>query len=403
MTRNIPCPACDSKSLCLFYSLDNVPVQSVLLLASRPEALNIPLAAIRLYFCHGCGFIFNASYDPQKQDYSHRYEPTQFYSPVYREFSKSLASRLVQEFKLKNKTILEIGCGRGEFLETLCRIGKNQGLGFDPSFDDTHQNGNKSGRVTIIKDFYTEKYSDIQADMICCRMTLEHIHHPYEFLRVIRNAVNTRSRTVVFFQVPDVVRILRGLAFWDVYYEHCSYFSPGSLGRIFKRAGFEIADLRRGYQNQYILISALAEPVDTALLPQSVEEDPAQTERDVYRFQTNVSTRMDAWKILIGKANRDGKKIAIWGGGSKAVAFLTTLQLGAEIEAVVDVNPYKQGTFAAGTGHEIISPSKLTKMNPDLVIVMNPVYKEEISACLKEMAISPVLLTVEGSKEPIDG
>ena len=29
----------------------------------------------------------------------------------------------------------------------------------------------------------------------------------------------------MFFQVPDMSRVLRDLAFWDIYYEHCSYFT----------------------------------------------------------------------------------------------------------------------------------------------------------------------------------
>ena len=44
---------------------------------------------------------------------------------------------------------------------------------------------------------------------------------------------------MVFFELPDTERVLTEAAFWDIYYEHCSYFTPGSLARLFRRTGFE--------------------------------------------------------------------------------------------------------------------------------------------------------------------
>ena len=35
---------------------------------------------------------------------------------------------------LRGKDIIEIGCGKGEFLLLLCEMGNNRGTGFDPGF-----------------------------------------------------------------------------------------------------------------------------------------------------------------------------------------------------------------------------------------------------------------------------
>ena len=61
---------------------------------------------------------------------------------------------------------------------------------------------------------------------------------------------------VVFFQVPDMKRILQERAFWDVYYEHCSYFTAGSLDRLFTRAGFDVTEVWREYGGQALMIAA---------------------------------------------------------------------------------------------------------------------------------------------------
>ena len=54
---------------------------------------------------------------------------------------------------------------------------------------------------------------------------------------------------------------------------------------------------------------------------------------------------------------------------------------------MVDINPYKQGKFLPGTGHRVIAPEALPAHDPGLVIVMNPLYSEEVSRRLAELGI----------------
>ena len=98
--------------------------------------------------------------------------------------------------------------------------------------------------MRFINDLYSEKYTDIEADVIMCRHTLEHIGQTGEFIRMIRRAIGERKDMLVLFELPDVTRVLKENAFWDVYYEHCSYFSPGSLARLFRANNFDVARAR---------------------------------------------------------------------------------------------------------------------------------------------------------------
>src|SRR5258708_11439524 len=90
-------------------------------------------------------------------------------------------------------------------------------------------------------------------------MTLEHIAQPNRFLVSVRTVAD-RKDSVIFFQVPDVGRILKEGAFWDVYYEHCSYFSAMSLEHLFAGAGFAVQRTWTGYDGQYLMI--LASPAE---------------------------------------------------------------------------------------------------------------------------------------------
>ncbi len=95
--------------------------------------------------------------------------------------------------------------------------------------------GNSSEQdVRFVREFFTEQTNEVAPDLLCCKMTLEHIGQTNQFLASVR-AVANRKNSVIFFQVPDVERILKEGAFWDVYYEHCSYFSATSLKQVFTR------------------------------------------------------------------------------------------------------------------------------------------------------------------------
>ena len=106
----------------------------------------------------------------------------------------------------------------------LCELGNNSGVGFDPAYVEGRLQGEAVSRIEFILDFYTEKYVSYQADLYCCKMTLEHIEAPLEFMRTVRKAIGDNSESIVFFQIPNVLRILEDCAFEDIYYEHCSYF-----------------------------------------------------------------------------------------------------------------------------------------------------------------------------------
>jgi hypothetical protein len=82
----------------------------------------------------------------------------------------------------------------------------------------------------------------------------------------------------------------------------------------------------------------------------------------------------------------------VWGGGSKGVTFLNMLKAQHQIEYVVDLNPRKQGKYVAGTGQKIVPPEFLWEYRPDIVIVMNPIYENEIRQMLNELAIEPILM-----------
>ncbi len=385
------CQACGGRNLEPFYEVREIPVHSCLMVDSREKALAFPRGDLELVFCHDCGFIQNRLFDPERENYSPDYEETQAFSPRFRRFVDEICEEHGRKFSLAGRTALEIGCGKGEFLVRLCELTGCSGIGIDPGVRPERLSSPALERITFIRDFYGPEYAHLRADYVCCRHTLEHIQPVREFVELVRESIGSRQDVPVFFELPDAERVLEELAFWDIYYEHCSYFTAGSLARLFRACSFEIDALYKAYDGQYLMLEGRPASAPTRRRFE-IEDDIERTRGQVVRFREGIRDRLQGLRDDVARWRQAGKTVAVWGSGSKAVSYLTTLGLGEEIAAVVDINPHKWGKFLAGSGHEIVSPDRLTKIRPDIVVVMNPIYVEEIRADLAARDLSPRLV-----------
>lgn len=382
------CGACGAEGLRIVMEQQDVPINSCLLLPDRNTALGFPTGRIVLAFCPACGFLGNVAFDPTKIEYSARYEETQGYSARFREFEQALAARWVRSHALGGGRVVEIGCGKGTFLAAMCREGVAEAVGIDPSVAPERLEADEvTRRIRWEATFFDEGYGELDAHAVVCRHTLEHVPDVAEFLRTVRKAIGDRTSTVVLFEVPDTVRVLQEGAFWDVYHEHCSYFTPGSLARLFRANGFEVVDLWRGFEDQYLAIEAVPSNGGSSTSPHPVEEDPRQLAVAVARFVASRDEQVRHWRTRIRDVARDGRPTALWGAGSKAVAFLSALGPEPGVDVAVDINPHKAGMHLPGSGLPVIGPDALPAHDPGLVIAMNPVYVDEIGAALSRLGV----------------
>lgn len=389
------CPCCGQGDPVPVLTIEQVPANSCLMLDSAAEARAYPRGDIALVFCRSCAFLWNEAFDPQLTEYSDRYEPTQAYSPTFQKFHKDLGQRLVNELDLHGKTVVEVGCGQGEFLHLVCGLGGNRGIGFDPSLDARRSDvvDARAEHVELIGDFFApDSIVGMRADALLSKMTLEHIPAARNFAATVAQlARQSGTGFRLFMQIPESERIFTDCAFWDVYYEHCNYFTEASLSALFAQLGFRINAVKREYDGQYLAILAhfTGEPGPA---PSRAELDRLSAQ--VARFRAAFSEEIARWRGLVDARVAAGKRVVIWGSGSKGVSFLSALQNDPAIAAVVDINPHRQGKFMVGSGHPIVGPDALVALKPDSVIVMNPVYRAEIAEMLSARGLSPELLTL---------
>lgn len=387
--KHTHCPNCRHEDIEDFFVIPQAPVHSLVTIKDYEEAIAIPKKEISMAFCNHCGFIFNSSFDTSLDYYTQGYEDQQGFSPTFVKFITGVSQRFIDRYDIKGKEVIEIGCGKGDFINLVSELGDNKGIGIDPAWVPGRSAENP--RVRFIKEFYTEKHGELKADCIVCRHTLEHIHDTYGFMETIRKSISDNEKVVVFFEIPSIVRILKIQAFWDIFYEHSTYMSPGSLGRLFRDTGFEVLDMYLEYDDQYLFIEA--KPVESKSdkihpLEESVEELKELTRY----FVEQIKIQLDSWREKLEGFKAENKKVVIWGGGSKSVGFLTQFHDVGVIKHVVDINPHMSGNYIPGVGIQYVVPEFLAEYKPDVVIVMNSVYMDEIGKMLNGMGVDPLML-----------
>ncbi len=392
------CPVCNSGRFEPFIEIAHAPVFCNVQHATRDHAIAAPTAPITLGVCKGCELIANIAFDANRLEYAEGYENSLHVSGHFRQYAETLAGSLIDRYGIRNTDVIDIGCGRGDFLRLICSLGDNRGFGFDPSYqpsangDAGHAHDITNGPdVTIIAEPYGESLMTRPASLVCCRHVLEHIPNPLAFLRSIRKTVGQRGDTIIFFEVPNALWTIEQLGIWDILYEHCTYFTPRAIANVFLQAGFKPLRVETTYGEQFLTIES--SPATAGAAP--LEPAHADVMAAVSKFHIAYEQCVSTWKQRLNEMHAAGKRVVLWGAGTKGVMFLNTLGIShAMVPCAVDVNPKKHGRFIAGTGQEIVAPEALRQIDPDVVIVMNPLYVNEIKSTLANLQLSPSVVAM---------
>ncbi len=393
------CPVCDNSRIEVFYEVSQMPVHPNLLWPEREDALSVPKGDIRMAFCPTCGHIFNAAYNPDLIKYNDWYENSLHFSSRFQSNARADADRLVERYDLRKKDLIEIGSERSDFLELLCDLGENRGIGFYPGYPDDPGSSIARQRVTFVQNITTDQYTRYQADLICCRGLLERLYKPREFVGALRRDIGDRRDTIGFIEVSNAVDWLEKRLVWDLEYEAFSCFTPVSLEYLLTRGGFEIVE--RGSARDGKALTADVRP--------RVEDRPGLEEPDpgsldalralALAFKAHSDEISSRWKARFAEWKAAEKKAVIWGTGPRQNTFLNALKVEDTFLHVVDLDPRKRGLHVAGSGHRVVSPAALRSLRPDAVILMDEEYESEIRQLVTALDLAPEFLEVTTRQE----
>lgn len=341
---------CKRSDLNKIYHVENIPIFQNKVFPSQEEALKANTATVTLTQCLHCGFVFNKNFDTNLMNYDDNYQNEQNYSNYFIDYLHEILN-IIKEESTEHDLVLEVGCGKGYFLEMIDDAGLIV-TGFDPAYEGDNPK--------IIKDYFSEKYSDVRAELIILRHTLEHIAHPFDFLKTIAKAANYEGK--IFIEVPCFDWIVSKNAFWDVFYEHCNYFTEELLASMFEKSGGG-----KLFNGQYIYLLA-----DLKDIKRDIEGS------EVKQYKVLFEKMYDDHKAYLKKSQHN----LVWGAGAKGSTFVNILDPERRyVSKVIDINPNKQSKYIARTGHPIISPDSINfdQLSGETTIwIMNENYADEI-------------------------
>ncbi|HEY0715554.1 MAG TPA: class I SAM-dependent methyltransferase, partial [Polyangia bacterium] len=214
----VACPVCDHSRTTIAVTRVSLPVMQNVVYPTRAAAMAAPCARFELSVCHQCGFAFNSAFDPSLAVYDESYD-NDVPSEIFRKYYAELCSFVIDQLTLEDGLVIDVGCGKGTFLEVLCKMAPAiRGLGIDPSCQEVER-----ANFKLIRSTFAAEHFVAQPRLVLLRHVLEHIPSPMGFLRALREVVPARAR--LFVEVPELSWITSHRAFWDFCYEHCNYFT----------------------------------------------------------------------------------------------------------------------------------------------------------------------------------
>jgi SAM-dependent methyltransferase len=330
------------------FKVKELPVFQNKMFADLRTAKACPKGDILLVQDMDTGLIFNSAFDASLLEYDVDYQNEQACSSVFKKHLECV--KVIIEKHFSKKPIIEVGCGKGHFLEYLSQEGYEI-QGVDPAYEGSNPK--------VIKAYF-EPDLGLRADNIVLRHVLEHVSDPYAFLNAIANANNGKGK--IYIEVPCFDWICEHSAWFDIFYEHVNYFRLADFHRMFGTV-YESGNIFGG---QYLYVVAELATLQTPVLEQE----------EKFVFPTDFLSNIDRIAKTV-----QGKRCAIWGGASKGVIFSLYMQrAGVNIDLIIDINPAKQGKFIATSGLQISPPDEaLKKLQPlDDIYVMNSNYLLEI-------------------------
>jgi Methyltransferase domain len=328
----------------ILYRQERLPIFQNRMYDSAEEARNCPHGDVVLVENRQTGLVYNSAFQPDLMAYDSNYQNEQALSPSFQKHLES-ASNIIDQYLGRN-SIVEVGCGKGYFLEMLLHRGIDI-TGFDPAYE---------GNNPRIEKQYFHPGTGIKASGLILRHVLEHIQDPYGFLLLLREANAGNGK--IYIEVPNFEWILEHRAWYDIFYEHVNYFRPADFERMFGKIE------KSGYLfgGQYLYVVA---ELDTLRRPLFDENYSVVFPGDFIDFKFRGTKEL----------------AAIWGGASKGVMFaLLMARAGRPVSTVIDINPAKQGKYLPSTGLRVQSPEEALAVLPRgaTIYVMNSNYSEEI-------------------------
>ena len=399
---NMTCIAC-GHALSPLMTLDDMPASAQNIPAASELAEDHPLS-LTLCQCPSCGLV---QFDT---------EPVDYYRDVIRagggtrtmtrlrheEYARLLTA--MQEHHIHGRRIVEVGCGRGEFLrmwqnlaedpEGAAALARDQardplsgqpnaaplhlvGLEHKPSLVE-EANAVADKKYRVYEGFATGdvRYPEGPFDAFVQFNFLEHQPDPCDMLRNIGR--NLKPQALGLITVPSFEYILRYNGYYELLRDHIANYTEFTLQKLLQDCGFELLRMDLVNRDTIEAIVRKADPDELSELHYSGRLIDVSALRDSYdRLSASVNAHID-------HLSESHRTMAIWGASHQGFTLAATTKLSGRVEYIIDSAPYKQGRFSPASHIPIVAPDYAVAHPVDEILIVAPGYTDEIAGIIRE-------------------
>ena len=399
---NMTCIAC-GHALSPLMTLDDMPASAQNIPAASELAEDHPLS-LTLCQCPSCGLV---QFDT---------EPVDYYRDVIRagggtrtmtrlrheEYARLLTA--MQEHHIHGRRIVEVGCGRGEFLRmwqnlaedpegaaALARDQARDPLSGQPNAAPLHlvgiehkpalveeANAAADKKYRVYEGFATGdvRYPEGPFDAFVQFNFLEHQPDPCDMLRNIGR--NLKPQALGLITVPSFEYILRYNGYYELLRDHIANYTEFTLQKLLQDCGFELLSMDLVNRDTIEAIVRKADPDELSELHYSGRLIDVSALRDSYdRLSASVNAHID-------HLSESHRTMAIWGASHQGFTLAATTKLGGRVEYIIDSAPFKQGRFSPASHIPIVAPDYAVAHPVDEILIVAPGYTDEIASIIRE-------------------
>ena len=293
---------------------------------------------------------------------------------------------MIETYHLEGRKFLEVGCGRGEFLQPLrefpveiCGVEHRQEL-----VDIAVENG-----LHVWKDFpetedhvFTDGSAAGPFDVFLSFNFLEHQPHPDVMLKAIWNNLSDDGMGLI--TVPALEYILEHGSYYELIRDHIAYYSFDTLRSLLERCGFQV--LEEEMINRDTISMIVKKVSQRAALEYTYAEADGQGAKliSVEPMLRSYDILKEELSSLMDACYEQDKSLAVWGASHQGFTLAATMDLGDKASYIIDSAPFKQGRFAPASHLPIVKPDHFFEEPVDAILIVAPGYSREIAGIIRE-------------------
>lgn len=333
---------------------------------------------LELCQCKGCGLVQINT------------EPVGYYKDVIRAGggSSTMKNLRQEEYKrllaimnsngLTGKRIIEIGCGRGEFMKMWEGIDPQleiHGIEHNPRLVKEALDDGLDVTLEFAENEEV-KLGGAPYDAFVQFNFLEHQPKPLEMLKCIYS--NIKDGAVGLVTVPSLEYILEHDGYYELIRDHIAYYDERTLKELFEKAKFKVIDERVVNRDT---IEIIVEKAKESMFDQSAFNGEYINFKPL---EDNYLIIRKDFEKYINQLEETNRTIAMWGAGHQGFTLAATTEMLGKVRYIIDSAKFKQGRFAPVSHVPIVSPDHFFDDPVDEILIVAPGYTDEIAGIIRK-------------------